>query len=244
MTTTTTVEVMRKSVREVAIAECLEVIAAGNEVNIPELARKHERSERWARGIRKEAEELLASAEPANKEPEISGVEIEPATVEPDTSTAEPDTSTAEPDTSTAEIDTSNAETEQVTDLPARQHGNGTAWAVFLGGILVSIVFNLLAVSSAPVAAMYLAPVWPLALLGSVELATRNVWPSGWKWDVLRWGATGIVAAASGYISFGHISDVMLSWGSDRVSAMLAPVAIDGAMLVAGTALAHGKASS
>lgn len=228
--TTTTAEVMRKSVREVAIAECIEVIAAGNEVNIPELARKHERSERWARGIRKEAEELLASAEPANVEDEISEVEIEPAT--------------AEPDTSTAEIDTSDVETAQVTELPARQHGNGVAWAVFLGGILVSIVFNLLAVSSAPVAAMYLAPVWPLALLGSVELATRNVWPSGRKWDVLRWGATGIVAVSSGYISFGHISDVMLSWGSDQVSAMLAPVAIDGAMLVAGTALASGKASS
>lgn len=227
---TTTAEVMRKSVREVAIAECIEVIAAGNEVNIPELARKHERSERWARGIRKEAEELLASAELVTVEDEISEAEIEPAT--------------AEPDTSTVEIDTSNVETAQVTDLPARQHGNGTAWAVFLGGILVSIVFNLLAVSSAPVAAMCLAPVWPLALLGSVELATRNVWPSGRRWDVLRWGATGIVAAASGYISFGHISDVMLSWGSDRVSAMLAPVAIDGAMLVAGTALAHGKASS
>lgn len=233
----TTTEVMRKSVREVAIAECLEVIAAGNEVNIPELARKHERSERWARGIRKEAEELLASAEPANVEDESSTVEIEPAT-------AEPDTSTAEPDTSTVEIDTSTSEKPEVTDLPARQHGNGTAWAVFLGGVIVSIVFNLLAVSSAPVAAMCLAPVWPLALLGSVELATRNVWPSGRRWDVLRWGATGIVAAASGYISFGHISDVMLSWGSDRVSAMLAPVAIDGAMLVAGTALAHGKASS
>jgi len=233
----TTTEVMRKSVREVAIAECLEVIAAGNEVNIPELARKHERSERWARGIRKEAEELLASAE-------LVTVEAESSTVEPDTSTAEPDTSTVEPDTSTAEIDTSNVETSQVTELPARQHGNGVAWAVFLGGILVSIVFNLLAVSSAPVAAMYLAPVWPLALLASVELATRNMWPSGRKWDVLRWGATGIVAVASGYISFGHISDVMLSWGSDRVSAMLAPVAIDGTMLVAGTALAHSKAAS
>src|SRR5690606_33135319 len=152
--------------------------------------------------------------------------------------------STVEADTSTAEIDTSNVETSQVTELPARQHGNGVAWAVFLGGILVSIVFNLLAVSSAPVAAMYLAPVWPLALLGSVELASRTSWPSGRKWHVLRWGATGIVAVASGYISFGHISTVMLSWGSDRVSAMLAPVAIDGAMLVAGTALAHGKASS
>lgn len=221
--TTTTAEVMRKSVREVAIAECLEVIAAGNEVNIPELARKYERSERWARGIRKEAEELLASAEPANVEPEISEVEIEPATVEPEISTMEK---------------------PEVTELPARQHGNGVAWTVFLGGVLVSIVFNLLAVSSAPMAAMYLAPVWPLALLGSVELATRNVWPSGRRWDVLRWGATGIVAAASGYISFGHISDVMLSWGSDRVSAMLAPVAIDGAMLVAGTALASGKATS
>lgn len=220
---TTTAEVMRKSVREVAIAECLEVIANGNEVNIPELARKHERSERWARGIRKEAEEMLASAELVTVEPEISEVEIEPATVEPEISTMEK---------------------PEVTDLPARQHGNGVAWAVFLGGILVSIIFNLLAVSSAPVAAMYLAPVWPLALLGSVELATRNVWPSGWKWDVLRWGATGAVAVASGYISFGHISDVMLSWGSDQVSAMLAPVAIDGAMLVAGTALAHGKASS
>ncbi len=227
---TTTAEVMRKSVREVAIAECLEVIAAGNEVNIPELARKHERSERWARGIRKEAEELLASAELVTVEDEISEVEDESSEVE------------IEP--ASVEIDTSNVETSQVTELPARQHGNGVAWAVFLGGILVSIVFNLLAVSSAPVAAMYLAPVWPLALLGSVELATRNMWPSGRKWDVLRWGATGIVAVASGYISFGHISDVMLSWGSDRVSAMLAPVAIDGAMLVAGTALAHSKAVS
>lgn len=233
----TTTEMVRKSVREVAIAECLEYLANGIDIDMEEFARKHGRSERWARGIRKEARELLASAEPAN-------VEIEPATVEAESSTVEDEISEVEPDTSTAEIDTSNVEKPEVTELPARQHGNGTAWAVFLGGILVSIVFNLLAVSSAPIAAMYLAPVWPLALLGSVELATRNVWPSGRKWDVLRWGATGIVAAASGYISFGHISDVMLSWGSDRVSAMLAPVAIDGAMLVAGTALAHGKASS
>ncbi len=101
---TTTAEVMRKSVREVAIAECLEVIAAGNEVNIPELARKHERSERWARGIRKEAEELLASAELVTVEDEISEVEDEISTVEDESSEVE-----IEP--ASVEIDTSNVET-------------------------------------------------------------------------------------------------------------------------------------
>lgn len=148
-------------------------------------------------------------------------------------------------DQSAPDTEEADPVTEETPSSPAdvrpEADGRGVALAVFVGGVLVSIAFNLLAVADGPLAAMVLSPVWPLALLGSVELATRNLWPSGGLWTFVRWAATAAVAVAAGWISFGHIATVVAAWGADPVSAALAPVAIDGAMLLAGVVLAQRK---
>lgn len=201
------------------VADVAAALAAGRQVTTVGLAAQYGRSDRWARRIKAEARELMAADQSAPDTEEAD--QVAPETGE--------DTEAA-PETPSSQA-----------DVRPEADGRGVALAVFVGGILVSVAFNLLAVAEGPIAALVLSPVWPLALLGSVELATRNVWPEGGLWAFVRWTATATVAVAAGWISFGNIAAVVAAWGADPVSAALAPVAIDGAMLLAGVVLAQRK---
>ncbi len=81
------------------------------------------------------------------------------------------------------------------------------------------------------------AGVWPVVLLVSIEVLARTSWKPGWYWVLIRVLGGGVVALGSGVISYGHIHEVLLSWGYDRLGAGVGPLVIDGLMVVSGFAL-------
>lgn len=121
------------------------------------------------------------------------------------------------------------------------------AWFGFGFGSLVSIAANVLAAwlpaGSMPagwapsLASQVGAAVWPVALLVSVEVMSRVAWPRSWLWALVRFGGVAAVGLGSALISYGHIHDVLLSWGYDPLGAGVGPLVVDGLMVVSGFAL-------
>lgn len=117
----------------------------------------------------------------------------------------------------------------------------------FAFGSLVSIAANVLAERIPPVPtprgwtpaldAQLGAPVWPIALLLSVEALTRIPWPKGLGWHAARYLGVTSVAAFAGVISYFHIHDVLISWRYQPFAASVGPLVIDGLMVVSGVGL-------
>ncbi|MCU1685310.1 MAG: hypothetical protein JWQ81_6049 [Amycolatopsis sp.] len=125
--------------------------------------------------------------------------------------------------------------------------GKLVAWAGFLFGSATSIAANVLASRLVPAGAapgwqpsIYAevgAAVWPLGLLLSVEALSRVRWPAGALWNLARYGGAGTVALGSAVISYGHIREVLLSWGYTDLGAGVGPLVIDGLMTICGFAM-------
>ncbi|MBV8932042.1 MAG: hypothetical protein JOZ47_14045 [Kutzneria sp.] len=125
--------------------------------------------------------------------------------------------------------------------------GKLVAWSGFLFGSVTSIAANVLAARIAPehapkdwtpsLDAQLGAAVWPLGLLLSVEVLSRVRWPQGWLWALAKYGGAGTVALGSAVISYGHIRDVLTSWGYSPVGAGVGPLVIDGLMTICGFAM-------
>lgn len=125
--------------------------------------------------------------------------------------------------------------------------GMFVAWAGFVFGSVVSIAANVLAARIPPgdagtnwspsLAAQIGAAVWPVALLIAVEVLSRVRWPAGGGWRFARFGGVGLVAAGSAVISYGHIRDVLMTWGYSGIGAGVGPLVVDGLMVVSGFAL-------
>ncbi|UOX85302.1 hypothetical protein MUY14_26295 [Amycolatopsis sp. FBCC-B4732] len=125
--------------------------------------------------------------------------------------------------------------------------GMFVAWAGFVFGSVVSIAANVLAARIPPgdaganwspsLVAQLGAAVWPVALLIAVEVLSRVQWPAGGLWRFARFGGVGLVAAGSAVISYGHIRDVLTTWGYSGLGAGVGPLVIDGLMVVSGFAL-------
>jgi hypothetical protein len=117
----------------------------------------------------------------------------------------------------------------------------------FTFGSLVSIAANVLAERIPPTPiprdwtpaldAQLGAPVWPIALLLSVEALTRIPWPKGLGWSIARFGGVTSVAMFAGVISYFHIHDVLVSWRYQPFAANVGPLVIDGLMVVSGVGL-------
>lgn len=134
-------------------------------------------------------------------------------------------------------------------DTPARSHRGArfVAWFGFAFGSLVSVAANWLAAWlpaadmpdgwSPSVASQVGAAVWPVALLVSVEVLSRTAWRTGRAWLIVRFAGVAVVALGSGVISYGHIHDVLSSWGYGPLGAGVGPLVIDGLMVVSGFAL-------
>ncbi|HEY3561780.1 MAG TPA: DUF2637 domain-containing protein [Kribbella sp.] len=117
--------------------------------------------------------------------------------------------------------------------------GRFVAWLAFVTGIGASVAANMLhaAEGGAHAAELIGAAFWPLALLLSIELLTRVTWPKGWLWGTGRFVGVGLVAVVAFVLSYRHMAGLLTSWGEDAVNAYLGPLAVDGLMLVAATAL-------
>ena len=88
-----------------------------------------------------------------------------------------------------------------------------------------------------PIGTIIAAAFWPIALVVSVEVISRVMWPDGWRWKLMRFGGVAIVAAVAAFISYKHLHGLISSYGEDPWSAAVGPLAIDGLMVVCSAAL-------
>jgi hypothetical protein len=126
---------------------------------------------------------------------------------------------------------------ERATDQEVQ--GRAVAWVAFATGIIASVAANVLhaADGGAAIPELVGAAFWPVALLLSIELLTRVAWPRGFWWGFGRYVGVGLVGLVAAVLSYRHMAGLLQMWGEDRLNAHLGPLAVDGLMLVAATAL-------
>jgi hypothetical protein len=117
--------------------------------------------------------------------------------------------------------------------------GKAIAWLSFTLGILVSIAGNIghAASDGMKPGEWAGAAFWPLALMLTIEILTRVRWQPEKRWTVARFAALILVAMVAAVLSYRHLAGLMSYWGEDPLNAYLGPLAVDGLMLIAATAL-------
>lgn len=122
------------------------------------------------------------------------------------------------------------------------KRGNLVAWLAFTTGAVVSIGANVLHAldgAGSVDAGRVVAAGWaPVALLLVVELVARARRSGPWWIITLRWTGTAVVAGVAAIVSYGHMRDLLLSYGETALVAHLLPLSVDGLLLVASLALA------
>lgn len=113
------------------------------------------------------------------------------------------------------------------------------AWLTFVFGVLVSMAGNVghAASDGLKPGEWAGAAFWPLALMLSVELLTRVRWQPERRWTVARLAGLVLVAMVAAVLSYRHLAGLLRFWGEDVLNAYLGPLAVDGLMLIAATAL-------
>lgn len=128
-----------------------------------------------------------------------------------------------------------------------REGGRGWAYAgVALGGV-VSIAANVghsyvppvdAAIGWRPrVGAVAFAVVWPVFLFVAVEILARTKWKRGMRWVLLRFGGLIPVASVAAVVSYRHLSGLLAFYGEDPLTVAIGPLAVDGLMVMATSAL-------
>lgn len=117
--------------------------------------------------------------------------------------------------------------------------GKAIAWLSFLLGIGVSIAGNIghAASDGMKPGEWAGAAFWPMALMLTIEILTRVRWQPGKRWTAARVAGLVLVALVAAVLSYRHLAGLMTYWGEDWANAHLGPLAVDGLMLVAATAL-------
>ena len=117
--------------------------------------------------------------------------------------------------------------------------GKAIAWLSFTLGIAVSIAGNIghAASDGMKPGEWAGAAFWPLALMLTIEILTRVRWQPEKRWTVARFLALVLVALVAAVLSYRHLAGLMTYWGEDWWNAHLGPLAVDGLMLIAATAL-------
>ncbi|GAB3718730.1 DUF2637 domain-containing protein [Nocardiopsis nanhaiensis] len=120
--------------------------------------------------------------------------------------------------------------------------GTLVAWLAFTTGAVVSIGANVLHAldNDGPTdLGRLIAAGWaPVALLLVAELVTRARQSGPWWIITLRWLGTAVVAGVAAIVSYGHMRDLLLSYGETALVAHLLPLSVDGLLLVSSLALA------
>jgi hypothetical protein len=78
---------------------------------------------------------------------------------------------------------------------------------------------------------------WPLALFVAVEILTRVQWPTGPIWTLARYAGLLPVALVAAVVSYRHLSGLLNYYGEDPLTVAIGPVAVDGLMVMATSAL-------
>ena len=138
-----------------------------------------------------------------------------------------------------------NAMSHTTTSNAASGRGWGYAGAL-LGG-LVSIAANVAHsyVPPAGASAAWRPPLgdvvgavfWPIALFVAIEILARTAWPNGARWVVVRFLGLLPVAVVAAIVSYGHLSGLLSHYGESTLTAHLGPLAVDGLMVMASSAL-------
>jgi hypothetical protein len=131
--------------------------------------------------------------------------------------------------------------------LPTPTSGRGWAYTGAVLGGLVSIAANVahsfIAPTDAPAnwlpepGAVVSAIVWPVFLFIAVEILARVAWPAGRWWSALRFGGMTPVALVAAFVSYRHLSGLLHHYGEETIVAILGPLAVDGLMVMATSAL-------
>lgn len=115
------------------------------------------------------------------------------------------------------------------------------ATTVLLAGAAASLAGNVQAIyldNAAPgVGAVISAVIWPLFLLGAIELLIHTPWLANWRDNLTKLAVTTFVGAVAAYLSYFHLAHVLSAYGYDTVSRYAGPLAIDAAMAMATLAL-------
>ena len=134
-------------------------------------------------------------------------------------------------------------------DATTSHAANGRGWGyagALLGG-LVSIAANVAHsyVPPAGAAPGWRPPVgdvvgavfWPIALFVAIEILARTAWPHGARWVIVRFLGLLPVAVVAAIVSYGHLSGLLGHYGESMLTAHLGPLAVDGLMVMASSAL-------
>ena len=78
---------------------------------------------------------------------------------------------------------------------------------------------------------------WPLALFVAVEILTRVQWPTGHIWTLARYAGLLPVALVAAVVSYRHLSGLLAYYGEDPLTVAIGPIAVDGLMVMATSAL-------
>lgn len=113
------------------------------------------------------------------------------------------------------------------------------AWLTFAFGIGVSIAGNIghAASDGMKPGEWAGAAFWPLALMLSIEILTRVRWQPEARWIVARLSGLVLVALVAAVLSYLHLRGLLLYWGEGVFQSSIGPLAVDGLMLIAATAL-------
>lgn len=138
-----------------------------------------------------------------------------------------------------------NAPADQAPAEGTERDGVFVAWGVFVLGLSVSIASNIghVLIVVRPeeglvrLGSMGMAALWPVLLAAAVEVVSRVAWPRSWRWRVPGYGGTIAIGMIAFVISYQHLHGLLLAFRESWLTALLGPVALDLAIVVAGVAL-------
>lgn len=122
-----------------------------------------------------------------------------------------------------------------MTPKPAR----ALAWLTFAVGIVVSVLGNIghAASDGMQPGEWAGAAFWPVALLLSVEILVRVRWQPEKRWTVARFTGLVVVSIVAAILSYLHLRSLLIVWQYGAFQATIGPLAVDGLMLIAASAL-------
>jgi hypothetical protein len=124
---------------------------------------------------------------------------------------------------------------------PMHTRAAKVATTVLVLGIFASLAGNLQAIyldNAMPgVGAIVSAGLWPLLVLGMVELLLHTPWLANWRDHLTKLATVLLVVAVAAWVSYWHLANVLSHYGYDVASRYAGPLAIDAAMVLAALAL-------